>query len=342
MATTRNPAEPTVWCIRAGALGEADPIFKKGYIAIGWEVGDLSQIPNDPEKFRARVAQAYPDFKPGAVPVVAGILRRFAYEVKPGDYVVYPSKLDRQIYVGRVTSDYRYDLSVDREYCDLHRVEWRKTFPRTRFSQGALYEIGGLMTLFQIRNYADEFVAALESKTPSVAPTPAVEDETVPQVAASIEDNTRDYILKRLAQDLKGHPLAHFVAHLLGAMGYRTRVSPPGPDAGVDIIAHLDELGFQPPLIKVQVKSVAGNTGDPEVSSLYGKLGPSEYGLFVTLGSFTPAARAFARGKSNLRLIDSDELIDLILEHYEQFDSRYKAVLSLKRVYVPDPKDANE
>lgn len=29
------------------------------------------------------------------------------------------------------------------------------------------------------------------------------------------------------------------------------------------------------------------------------------------------------------------ELVDLILQHYEQFDSRYKSLLHLKRVYIP-------
>ena len=53
----------------------------------------------------------------------------------------------------------------------------------------------------------------------------------------------------------------------------------------------------------------------------------------VTLGEFTPQAHTFAGSKSNLRLIDGDELINLI---YEQFDSRYKGLLSLKRVYVPE------
>lgn len=35
-------------------------------------------------------------------------------------------------------------------------------------------------------------------------------------------------------------------------------------------------------------------------------------------------------------LIDGEELVDLILEHYEDFDSRYKGFLPLKRVYVPE------
>jgi restriction system protein len=29
--------------------------------------------------------------------------------------------------------------------------------------------------------------------------------------------------------------------------------------------------------------------------------------------------------------------VDLVLAHYEQFDSKYKGVLQLQRVYVPEP-----
>ncbi|MCF8010948.1 MAG: restriction endonuclease [Clostridiales bacterium] len=29
------------------------------------------------------------------------------------------------------------------------------------------------------------------------------------------------------------------IAHLLEAMGYKTRISSPGPDGGIDIIVHL-------------------------------------------------------------------------------------------------------
>ena len=89
-------------------------------------------------------------------------------------------------------------------------------------------------------------------------------------------------------------------------------------------------------IIKVQVKSTEGSTGDPVVSALYGKVGAAEYGLLVTLGTFTTQAANFARSKSNLRLIDGDDLVNLILQHYEQFDSRYKGLLPLKRVFVPE------
>ena len=113
---------------------------------------------------------------------------------------------------------------------------------------------------------------------------------------------------KQLSKELKGHPLADFVAHLLQKMGYRTRVSPEGPDGGIDIIAHKDELGFEPPIIKVQVKSGDGSVGEPETSALYGKVGAGEgeFGLLVTLATLTKRAD-FARSKSNLRLIDGPD-----------------------------------
>ena len=67
-----------------------------------------------------------------------------------------------------------------------------------------------------------------------------------------------------------------------------------------------------------------------------------EHGLVVTLGTFTPPAKNFAKSKSNLRLIDGDELVKLIFEHYEQFDARYKGLLPLRRVYVPEAIDDAE
>ncbi|WP_320929065.1 restriction endonuclease [Hungatella sp.] len=56
--------------------------------------------------------------------------------------------------------------------------------------------------------------------------------------------------LKELSKNLKGYDLEEFVADLLKAMGYRTKVSPHGGDSGIDIVAYKDEL---PPRTMVQV-----------------------------------------------------------------------------------------
>jgi restriction system protein len=330
-----------LWGIHAGRTGDAHSLFlNKNVVAIGWTaMGDLAAIPANRDAFRAAYAKAYPEAKPAGIPTISGEPFRFVHEMKQGDLVAYPSKADRLIHIGRVTGEYQYDAQCN-GYPNLRSVQWLKVVPRLKFSQGALYEIGSALSFFQIKNYADEFRASLEGKEPAV---PVKEDSTIPVVKTDIEQNTKDFIIKALAQELKGHPFADFVAHVLNTMGYRTRVSPEGTDGGVDIIAHKDELGFEPPIIKVQVKSAeTSSIGDPVVAALYGKVDPKEFGLFVTLGTYSNPAKQFARGKANLRLIDGDELVSLILTHYEQFDSRYKGVLPLKRVYVPDPDESTE
>jgi restriction system protein len=328
--------ERQVWGIHAGRTGDADHLFlKRNRVALGWDkVGDLGVLPKDREVFKKAVAQAYTDAKPGAIPGNAGQLYRFAHEMQIGDFVVYPSKRDRHVHIGEIQGGYQYDPSTEAGYPNQRPVKWLKSVPRTSFSQGALYEIGASMSFFQIKSFAEEYIDAATGEA-----EPAMEgiDKTIAPVAENIEQTTQDWILKKLETELKGHPLAEFVAHLLGSMGYQTRLSPEGPDGGIDILAHRDELGFVPPIVKVQVKSGSGSVGDPIVSALYGKVATGEYGLLVTLGTFTNQAMNFARSKSNLRLIDGSELVELILQHYDQLDSQYKGMIPLKRVFVPQP-----
>ena len=78
-------------------------------VAIGWpELGDLNKLSADRDTYKAAVAKAYPTMKPAAVPGQAGQLFRFVYEMAPGDYIIYPSKQDHQVHIGRIVGDYCY------------------------------------------------------------------------------------------------------------------------------------------------------------------------------------------------------------------------------------------
>jgi restriction system protein len=327
-------ADQTFWGFHAKGSKPEAILLDKCELAIGWgEIGDIAAIAGDRELLKAKLSTVLTSSKPGAIPVIAGQLYRFVNELAVGDVVVFRSRSEGQVRLGKVTGPYHFDPTGDPEHPNRRPVKWVKAVPITSVSQGALYELGSVLTFFQIRNYADEWQATLVG---AQADTVAVEtDETVAIVSEATEQNTRDFIHKRLAKELKGHPFTHFVAHLLNTMGYRTRVSPEGTDGGIDIVAHKDELGFEPPIVKVQVKSGEGKVGGPTVAELIGNLGPTEFGLFVTLGYFTP--QALQKAKTNVRLIEGDELIDLILAHYEELDSRYKSLIPLKRMYVPQP-----
>lgn len=338
---------PTFWGIHGGKTGDADSLFRKqDCIALGWEkMPDLSTLAQNREAYKERLLETHPHYKPGAIPVAAGQLYRFVNEMEIGDFVIYRSKVTHKFHIGEVTGTYQYAPNDNQSYPHQRSVRWVKEVSPTSKSQGALYEMGSAMSFFQVRNYADEWLVSLQptttkTKTTEEEPLDAHEDETVVMVAESINQNTRDFVLKQFQTELKGHPFAEFISHLLSKMGYVTRLSPEGPDGGIDIIAHKDELGFEPPLIKVQVKSSDSNVSHADVAYLTGTLAPQgEFGLMVTLSNYTNPAKNFAKGKSNLRLLDADDVIDLTLSHYNNLDPRFKAIIPLRQVFVPEPLD---
>lgn len=329
--------EIRVWGIHT----KDDNLFlQKNVIAIGWkEIGDLSKIKAERDAFKEKYAQIYPDAKKGSIANGAGMLYRFACEVQIGDYVVFPSKIDRRINIGIVEGNYEYNPDAV-EYVQQHKVKWLKHLPRTAFSQGALYEVGSAMSFFSIKNYSDEYLSALEKnfKKEDIS-NDSEEDESVGATADEIIESTKDFILKELSKNLKGYDLEQFVANLLNAMGYRTSVSAHGGDSGIDITAYKDEL---PPRILVQVKSQDGDIKESTIQSLKGAMREGDYGLFVTLSNYTKNAQKYLENTPIIRGINGTELVDLILKYYEDLSEKYRKMIPLKMIYIPVAKSDKE
>lgn len=337
-----------VWGIHMGEKVGSSPL-DQNYVGIGWlELGDLTKCAHSREQLKEALLSTYTDIKKGAVAGNAGVLFRFVNSIQVNDIVVYPSKADRMVNIGRVTSDYRYVEHDQYEYPNQRSIEWLGSFPRSDFSQAALNEIGAFITLFTIKRHATEFLnkvnlsASLEQShqhnlddTEDDIDT-SDDDTATENIAQQAVQTTEDFIIKQLHSKLDGYEFEHFVAHILECMGYKARVSSKSGDGGVDVIAHKDELGFEPPIIKVQCKRSTSQNGEPEVNQLLGALGEGEYGLFVNLGSYSRPARLLERNKAKLRLIDGDELVDLVLEHYAKLSPRYRTLLPLKQIYVAD------
>jgi restriction system protein len=327
-------AEKTIWGVHMAREHGSDPI-DKGYIAIGWwEMGDFSKIRPNRDAFKAAYVQSYPNAKAGKVPVAAGVAYRFAVEMKSGDIVIYPSKPDRMVNIGVIESGYEYVPDASNDCPNRRKVKWLKHIARTSFSQSALNEIGSAITMFRVSSNADEFMAAFEG---DAFDSDEIDEASAELVSAQVEVSTEDFIIKRLKVSQTPYQFEHFIAHLLTCMGYHSRVTQASGDGGIDIIAHRDELGFEPPIIKVQCKQTLSTIGRPDVQQLHGAIESKEHGLFVTLGVFSPDARTFERTKPNLRLIDGPTLIELIYAHYHQFEPRYQILLPLKRSYIPGP-----
>ena len=308
-------------------------LFLHGHvIAIGWkDMGDLSAIVPTREAFKEKYVTTYPEEKKGSIATCAGMLYRFVYELQIGDYVIYPSKNDRMINIGIIDGPYTYSPGST-SYVQQRKVKWLKHIPRTAFSQGALHEIGSALTVFSVKNYADEFLAALDKGFKKSVVAEEAEDETVAATAKDIIETTKDFILKELSRQLKGYPFEEFVAALFEAMGYRTRLSPHGGDSGIDIVAYKDEL---PPRILVQVKSQDAPIKETAIQSLKGAMREGDYGVFVALSSYTPNAKKYLKDTPIIRGIDGSELVDLIYKYYDVLAERFRRMIPLEKVYIP-------
>lgn len=317
----------------------------EGFISVGWdELGSLATIRGGREGLKAALTNLNPDSKPRSIAGQAGVLVRFRDEMQVGDVVVAPYKPTSTINIGVIASDYYYEPAAE-THRHRRRVDWKQVgLARTVFTQSALYEIGSVLTVFRIRNHTQEFLAALDSAGTSLEViTEAVEkamadtaeaDTNDEPRASRIERHTRDFVLESLHKRISHQEFEEFTAALLRALGYQARVTQYSQDGGVDVIAHRDPLGVEPPLIKVQCKHHTGTIGSPEVQQLIGTQGLGELSLFVTLGSYTRDALAIERQRPGLRLLTGEDLVTMVLDNYDKLPQRWRAEIPLASVLV--------
>lgn len=302
-------------------------LLNEKVIALGWtKMGDLRKIKQDKDAYYKLYSKVYPESSKQSVANSASQLFRFVNEAKINDYVIYPTKFNRMINIGKIEGEYFFN-EKEQEYNQQRKVKWIKSFPRNKFSQGALYEVGSFLSFFKIKHYSDEFINALENKNIILD-----QDDSDIVTSETIEETTKDFVLKELNKNYKGYDLENVVADLLNAMGYRTKLSKHGGDSGRDIIAYKDEL---PPRIVVQVKSQDGNITESTIQSLKGAMDEGDYGLFVTLSDYTQNAKKYLEKHSIIKSLNGSEFVDLILKYYDDMSDKFKDTIKLKKVYIP-------
>lgn len=225
-------------------------------------------------------------------------------------------------------------------------MRWEKIgLSRTVFTQPALYELGAFITVFRIRRHAAEFLAALRTPEQDVEKVTVVVEDAVPTSpdadvdetvdeprASRIERHTRDFILEVLHTGISHQAFEEFTAALLQSVGYQARVTRYSQDGGVDVLAHRDQLGIEPPLIKVQCKHTTATIGAPAVHQLVGTQGTDELSIFVTLGTYSRDAIAIERQRSGIRLLTGEDVVSLVVDNYSRLPERWRSLIPLTPV----------
>jgi len=128
-------------------------------------------------------------------------------------------------------------------------VDQRRSASR-KLRPGPPVFVGAYMTVCRIqRNNAEERIrAVLEGrKTPMSATSTGEVPEEGEVVLQDLATLAMDQIRTWITEHFHGHDLARLVDGVLRAQGYRTELSPPGPDGGVDIMAGQGPMGFESP-----------------------------------------------------------------------------------------------
>lgn len=314
-----------------------EDFLSNGIVAIGWNaVGDLSNI-TDLEQIKKRLEAAYPSKKSSQVNNYAGQIYRFRVEFNPGHQVVTYNSSERVYHIGEITSDYIWDEDLT-DYSNVRHVKWTKKVSRDDLSTKTKNSLGAIQALFLLPGFAaNELLGIVPAPAKKVAfDEGQIEEEvTLDTIKEDFEAKALEFIKDKI-QQLDWEDMQELMAGILRGMGYKTLVSPKGADRGKDIMASPDGLGLENPKIKVEVKHRSGAMGSSDIRNFIGGLRPTDRGLYISTGGFTKEAKYEAeRANVPLTLIDTDLLVQLIIQHYDQFDSETRGLMPLKKIYWP-------
>ena len=167
------------------------------------------------------------------------------------------------------------------------------------------------------------------------------DDDEIEAEGIDVVEAARDVIRAFVIENFKGHKLAELTAAILEARGLTCVVSPPGPDKGIDILAGSGPLGLDEPRIVVQCKSEVSPVGSDIFQKLLGAVAGvagAQQGLLVAFGGLNgPAKKELSSHRFRVSVWDTDELIDNLLDVFENLNEDIASEIPLQRVWTLSP-----
>lgn len=347
---------PRSWLVRGSKDQARDQwMLGNGYTGIDFfEVPDL-QLVEDLPAMRIVVEESIPNLVPGAINNYSAQLFAFAKRISIGDTVILPIRATSKLAFGIVTGDYKYLPGSD-VLNHVRTVDWKHTdVPRNAINQDLLYSLGAFSTVVQIsrNDAAYRFLQILNgldqdpgARSELQAPTPEPSsndvldtDQAIAADGFDILRYSKDRVLGRIKERFAGHRLEELVSAILTAEGMTCRVSPHGPDEGIDIVAGSGVLGISAPTIIVQVKSQQSRVGSEVLDRLGGVVSQhsADHGLLVAMGGLTPQAQAKVDAQRlKVAVWDEEEVLRRLYKHYAVMPDDIQADIPLRRAWVID------
>ena len=298
-----------VWVVRA-EFGKYTPIFVEGgYVGAGWVPGKNLSAVKDIDELRSIFRQAHPDQTANQAGANTGMLARFLFEIKAGDYVITPAFETEWLHYGKVAEDPSYDYVPGGDECPFpHRrkTEWAKE-PLRRWDLSVSFQntMKATKTVFHV-SHKDEFLRKINQ-------APLVSEPKLPK------GDPRDVVLKQILQ-FNAKEFEGLVGALLVALGFdNTKLTGKPGDGGVDATGEFDLSNLVKVKVFVQAKRYQNRkVTASDVKKLRASIPDRGQGVVITTSDYRDKAReaAVEPGFPRIGLVNGHQLVDLLIKHW--------------------------
>lgn len=315
------------YCVRADGGLHARAFQNGGYAAIGWALGDLSDIPpGDSAELGIRYDATYPEDGNWRRGQNIGQLSKFAWDLQVGDVIVTPTEDSEYLLVGIVDSTYYYEVTEDCPFGHRRRVKWSKEkVLRSSLSVPGQHTLRTPRTVFEVRP-PDELLRLLGKEVPT------------PKPIEHTEKSITSMVIERLL-DLDADEFEILVTELLTTLGFEAEKTGKTGDGGVDVQGTLAVYNFATVDLYVQVKRYkpSSKINFKTIREMRAAVPEKVQAAFVTTGGYDSKARQEAEriGFKRIGLIDGDQLVDILVDEYEGLSEELRHKIGLRRVLVP-------
>ncbi len=318
-----------LWCVRADFGTYASQFIAGGYAAIGWlDADNLSQITTRDELYPL-YKKAHPnDTSKIVIGVQVGQIARFLLDIKAGDYLITPAADSEWLHYGVVGQDPSYYYQSVNDGCPYRhrrRVIWNKErVRRGDLSVPFQNTIRSSLTVFGI-SHRDEFFSHIG------------EERLVSKPIAMTYDPYRVVLERVLELDDKEFEI--LVGDLLTAIGFEgSEVTGKSGDGGVDAIGELNVSNLAKVKVFVQAKRYKADSkiSAGVVRQLRQAIPFGGQGAFITTADFQKAAHDVALEPNfpRIGLVNGRQLVDLLVEHWDNIQQEFRDLLGLRRGLV--------
>lgn len=318
-----------IYCVRAEFGTYTKQFLDGNYVAIGWLIKDDLSAINSRDELYPLYKKEYPNDKSNVViGQQVGQIARFLLEIKSGDYIITPAQDTEYIYYGIIDSYYYADCNDGCPYPHRRKVIWNKTpIQRSQFSVPFQNTIRSSLTVFTISHKMNFF-------------TTIGKPDLFPESEKKTEFDYYTSVLNRILE-LDDKEFEILITHILNALGFEgSEHKGKVGDGGVDATGELNIANMAKIKIFVQAKRYRRDSriSANVVKALRANIPAGGQGAFITTADFQKQAKNIAveQGFPRIGLINGEQLVDILAEHWNDIPNDFKEKLSLKVGLVPN------